>query len=266
MKNHKLYVLASLVVAAGLLLGVTGTAAASADSVGNGQRDADVQANGGNGNGGGNGYGTPGTATGCYGTLCLDTSTNLTAGTLTDAEQAGLLYMVEEEKLARDVYQFLAGKWDLAIFSTIAQSEQTHMDALLGVIDAAGLTSPVSGSAGIFSNSNLQALYNELTAKGGLSMADALLVGGAIEELDIRDLQSYISATSNSELSRVYSNLLSGSNNHLQAFAREYELQTGSAYTPQYLDSTAYQTALNSTTGMGNSGTSMGMGGRRGRR
>lgn len=267
MKNHKMYVLASLILAAGMLLGVTGTAAAYSNNGWNGQLVVDVQANGGNGNGGGNGTGTTGTASGCYGTLCLDTSADLSVGTLTDAETTGLLYMVEEEKLARDVYQFLATKWNLVLFTNIAQSEQTHMDALQGVIDAAGLTSPVTGTAGTFSNSDLQALYNELTAKGSLSLADALLVGGAIEEIDIRDLQSTIAATSNSELSRVYTNLLSGSYNHLQAFAREYELQTGSAYTPQYLDSTAYQTALNSTTGMGKSGTSMGKsGGGRGRR
>jgi hypothetical protein len=260
MKSRKLYIFASVILATGMLLGVTGTAAAFSNNGWNGQLVADVQANGGNGNGGGNGSGTTGTANGCYGTLCLETSTDLSVGSLTDAEQAGLLYMVEEEKLARDVYQFLAAKWNLALFTNIALSEQTHMDALLGVIDAAGLTSPVTGTAGTFSNSNLQALYNELTAKGSQSLVDALLVGGAIEEIDIRDLQSTIAATSNSELSRVYTNLLSGSYNHLQAFAREYELQTGAVYTPQYLDATAYQAAMNSTTGMGNNGTSMGMG------
>jgi len=51
---------------------------------------------------------------------------------LTLEEQKDLTFMREEEKLAQDVYTFLASKWNLRIFSNIARSEQTHFlkDAL----------------------------------------------------------------------------------------------------------------------------------------
>jgi hypothetical protein len=49
---------------------------------------------------------------------------------LTDAEIAGLKLMREEEKLARDVYMELYDKWNLPIFNNIANSEQTHTDAV----------------------------------------------------------------------------------------------------------------------------------------
>ena len=44
--------------------------------------------------------------------------------TLTAEETAGLLYMVEEEKLARDVYDALYALWGQSTFQSIAVSEQ----------------------------------------------------------------------------------------------------------------------------------------------
>jgi hypothetical protein len=141
------------------------------------------------------------------------------------------------------------------------------MDSILVLIDRYGLTSPVSASAGVFNNGDLQALYTELTNKGSVSLADALLVGGAIEEIDIRDLQADLADVTHTDINQVYNNLLSGSYNHLQAFSSEYELQTGTVYTPQYLDATAYQTALDSSGQAGGPVTTNGMGnGRYGRR
>ncbi|MDK2464101.1 MAG: DUF2202 domain-containing protein, partial [Candidatus Korarchaeota archaeon] len=56
-------------------------------------------------------------------------------GDLAEEEIQGLLYMREEEKLARDVYLTLYEKWGLPIFQNIARSEQTHMDAVKTLLD-----------------------------------------------------------------------------------------------------------------------------------
>jgi hypothetical protein len=50
---------------------------------------------------------------------------------LSAEEINSLNFMREEEKLARDVYNGLARKWEVNIFTNIATSEQTHMDAVL---------------------------------------------------------------------------------------------------------------------------------------
>ncbi len=251
MKKKLVFGIASLVIAGGMFLGLTQTALAY----------------GGPGNGAGKGYGGDTAKTDCTGLLCLNTSLDLSSTPLTDAESDSLLYMVEEEKLARDVYQFLSDQWGLPIFLNIAASEQAHMDSIQVLIDRYGLTSPVSASTGVFTNSDLQALYTELTTKGSQSLVDALLVGGAIEEIDIRDLQADLAGVTHTDINQVYNNLLSGSYNHLQAFSSEYELQTSTAYTPQYLDASAYQTALDSAGQAGGPVTTNGMGnGRYGRR
>jgi hypothetical protein len=48
--------------------------------------------------------------------------------TLSKQEEEAILYMREEEKLARDVYDFLYARWSVNPFGNIRRSEQRHMD------------------------------------------------------------------------------------------------------------------------------------------
>jgi rubrerythrin len=99
-------------------------------------------------------------------------------------------------------------------------------------------------------------LYTELVARGSQSLAEALKVGGAIEEIDILDLQERLSTTDNADIQQVFNSLLKGSTNHLRAFVSSLQSQTGETYQPQYLNAEAYQALLNGANG--------GQGGRRG--
>ncbi len=66
--------------------------------------------------------------------------------TLFDSEEAAVLYMWEEEKLARDVYLALADTWQLPIFGNIAGAEQRHMDLVWKLIETYGMTRQESSS------------------------------------------------------------------------------------------------------------------------
>lgn len=172
-----------------------------------------------------------------------------------DGDIAGIIFMREEEKLARDVYLKMTELWGMNIFSNIAGSEQSHMDAVLNLIDMTGVDDPVQGrEAGEFLNQDLQALYDNLVDRGRESLAEALLVGAAIEEIDILDLQEYLAETDDPNISEVYQNLLKGSINHLQSFVRTYERQTGEQYQPQYLTEEAYQELLSVSPSRGGGG------------
>lgn len=141
---------------------------------------------------------------------------------LTDDEIAGLLRMREEEKLARDVYDVMEAKWDLQIFRNISNSEQTHMDAVLAVLERHDLSDPAAGmAAGEFTSPELQALYDTLVAQGNASATEALKVGVAIEELDIADLQAL--QTDTADIALVYDHLETGSEHHLEAFNRQLQ-------------------------------------------
>jgi hypothetical protein len=172
---------------------------------------------------------------------------------LDETEAEALRYMREEEKLAHDIYQALYQQWGVPTFSNISRSEQTHTDAILGLLVRYSLSDPASGEAGVFTNPELQALYNDLLAQGSQSLAEALKVGATIEEKDILDLQARPAQTDNADIQQVFTNLLGGSENHLRAFVTALERQTGETYQPLYLSAEAYQTILNASTGRGGS-------------
>jgi hypothetical protein len=138
---------------------------------------------------------------------------------LSDTEKDSLASMREEEKLARDVYLFLSEKYGVFIFSNIAKSEQKHMDAIKTLLDRYGLADPVAGMPrGVFASEDFRLLYEELTARGSQSLAEALRVGVFIEETDIADLQDGLLIVAHNDIKTVYLNLLSASNTHLQSF------------------------------------------------
>lgn len=166
---------------------------------------------------------------------------------LSDDEAAGLLFMREEEKLARDIYTTLAARWSLPVFSNIARSERTHMDTIAVLLDRYGLNDPAQNEAGVFSDAGLQALYNELVERGSQSSAEALQVAAAIEEMDIVDLRTRLAQSDNADIVQAYNNLLAGSSNHLRAFVRTLFNQTGVNYQPQYLSAEDYQAILSAT-------------------
>jgi len=138
---------------------------------------------------------------------------------LTDGEKATLIYMREEEKLARDVYIKMHELWGETVFSNISVAEQRHMDAVLGLLVKFGIPDPVQGlPIGTFKNAELQELYNDLVSMGEASLRNALTAGKMIEEKDIRDLQAAIAEAQAWPLDKVYGNLLKGSLRHLEAF------------------------------------------------
>jgi len=184
-------------------------------------------------------------------------------GDLSAEELAALLYMREEEKLAHDVYVTFYVQWGLPLFQNISQSEQTHTEAIKTLLDRYGLADPGTSEVGAFTNPDLQALYNDLVARGSQSLAEALKVGAAIEEIDILDLEERLVQTNNTDIQQVFNNLRNGSYNHLRAFISTLGTRTGEIYQPQYLSSEAYQAiiSVDMQTGRNGNGRGNGQGG-----
>jgi hypothetical protein len=145
----------------------------------------------------------------------------MSVGTLQAEELASLLYIWEEEKLARDVYTKLGELYKLPLFLNIARSEQTHMDQMAFLLERYKLTNPGTDSPGVFRDPGLAAAYKELVARGSESLEKAIGVGIAIEEMDIQDLQKAIQSSANQDVQYVLNQLLMGSRNHLAAFNRQ---------------------------------------------
>ncbi len=135
-----------------------------------------------------------------------------------DATTEQLVYLIEEEKLAHDVYQAMFDLWGSRVFGNILQSEQSHQSQVLTVMSTRDIKDPRSSKVGVFVNSDLQNLYNQLIAKGSKSAVDAYEVGVAIEELDIDDLTKMLATAKDADVIAMMENLRKGSENHLRAF------------------------------------------------
>jgi hypothetical protein len=159
---------------------------------------------------------------------------------LDSTEAAGLAYMREEEKLARDVYATLRAKWGVRFLGNISQSEERHFGAIKRLLDRYELPDPAANPAvGVFKNAGLQTLYADFIKEGASSLQAALRVGATIEDLDIRDLEMAAAATDNNDLKLVYQNLKRASENHLRAFVRQLAAR-GETYAPQYITPAAF--------------------------
>ena len=140
------------------------------------------------------------------------------ANAVTESDAESILFMKQEEKLARDVYNHLYSIYQSRVFSNIASAEQKHMDAVDYLIKTNNLSDLSPAEAGQFTYAELTELYNQLIEKGTLSLTDALEVGVLIEETDIADLEEHVAVSEDATLLSIYNNLLRGSYNHLRAF------------------------------------------------
>jgi hypothetical protein len=184
--------------------------------------------------------------------------------TLDNGEQAHLVFMREEEKLARDVYLTLLELWpEQVTFASISSSEQRHTDTMaaklvqFGIEDPNPDTNDLPDSIGVFTGEDygayFTAKFDELVTAGSKSDLAALYVGALIEELDMDDIVNCPKAivladngieegecgmayTDEPPLQRSYGSLVEGSKNHLRAFVRVIEEVIGEGnYQAQYL-------------------------------
>lgn len=171
-----------------------------------------------------------------------------TDNVLSEQEIEDLQFLREEEKLARDVYLYAFNKYGLNVFNNIAASEQKHMDQVKSIMESYGIEDPSLATSGSFSNSTLQDLYVELTAKVDISLGDALEVGATIEDLDIHDLNMMAENSVREDISLLYSNLACGSANHMRSFITQLASQQLS-YTAKYISQEQLEIILSSNNG-----------------
>jgi hypothetical protein len=142
-----------------------------------------------------------------------------TPTTLTTSQKAELKFLMEEEKLARDVYTYLSTTVTTRKFSNIARSEQTHMNYMATLLTKYKLWNPTTNrKAGVFYNREIQALYNSLIAEGAAGLVQAYGVGVKVEEHDIATIEKMLLDNMPVDMKAVLDLLLAASYNHLEAF------------------------------------------------
>jgi hypothetical protein len=170
----------------------------------------------------------------------------IVSGTITEEDAKALLFMMDEEKMARDVYTWFSTKYNLPVFKNISKSEGIHMKAVGNLIAGFKLTYTGSDVSGEFVNADIKKLYKNLTEAGSVSLEEALKAGALIEETDILDLEEEIMKTANPSVKLVFGNLLKGSENHLRAFTGVLKVRK-IMYEPVLLSIDYYKAVLDKT-------------------
>lgn len=176
---------------------------------------------------------------------------NQTTQELTLAEEQHLIFMREEEKLARDVYIVFSQMYPRSrAFGRIDDSEQKHTDAVRRLLEKYDVTDPsTNDNVGVFTGAEygeyFTEKFNEFVAEGEQGVLQAMYVGAFIEELDMIDInycnQQILDAnaelstpddcglksTDRADVQRTLSNLLEGSKNHLRTYVRQIERRIG---------------------------------------
>ncbi|MCU7797726.1 MAG: DUF2202 domain-containing protein [Candidatus Thiodiazotropha sp. (ex Myrtea spinifera)] len=187
-------------------------------------------------------------------------TTELENGSLDFNETTHMVFMREEEKLARDVYTKLGTLYpDSVVFGKIDDSEQKHTDAVKNLLLGYGIADPnTNDNVGMFTGMEYGEYFTEkygyLVNLASASELDAFYVGAFIEELDMMDIVQCpkvileqdngiddvsdcgLGYTDQKDIRNVYESLLDGSKNHLRAYVRAIESLIGKGgYSAQVL-------------------------------
>ncbi|MGD8581643.1 MAG: DUF2202 domain-containing protein [Gammaproteobacteria bacterium] len=189
--------------------------------------------------------------------------------TLDFNEKTHLIFMCEEEKLARDTYITLGARYpEAAVFGRIDDSEERHKCAVADMLEKYEIPNPsTNDNVGVFTGEDygwyFTEKFNALVERGSVSVLEALYVGAFIEELDMLDINQCPQVivetdngindvsecgkvyTDNADILRLYGSLLEGSESHLRAYVSNIEKQIGEGnYVAQVLTQEQVDTIL----------------------
>lgn len=164
--------------------------------------------------------------------------------TLSPNEEAGLIYMRQEQKLVCDVYMDLSDNWNTRLFNSIADSELSHMDSMLGLLNSYGIPDPIDGlMPGEFDDFQLWQLYYRLITQSDASLVAALNSAAETEELHIGNLVLRMAQTNKRDIKGLYNYLRLASANHLRVIVSQLA-SYGEIYSPQHLSYGTYNNIM----------------------
>lgn len=160
------------------------------------------------------------------------------------SKESIVLYLLEQEKLAHDVYRSLDTMWVTDIFNRVANEEYQHVGKLSAVAAEFMINVPNHFNEypmGQFIDTKLRRLYGELMAAANFSLEDAYRACAALEERKMYDLKVALKEP-NFELENLtYKALLLGSEDNFKVFVRALN-ELNAAYTPVLLSPAEYET------------------------
>lgn len=155
---------------------------------------------------------------GCGRDACAALARSTAPLELTASERGALLFQLEEERMARELYAAFGASSGDGRFARIQAAELRHAALLRTLAARAGIAVPAA-VPGRFDSAVLQQRHDTLLARGRTSLSEALAAGAAVERQDIADLEKLARVATSTEFKAAIAQLASASARHLAAFA-----------------------------------------------
>ncbi len=156
-----------------------------------------------------------------------------------DFNKSLLFKMYQEEKMSYDLLGEFYERWQLDIFNNLRSRDQKHVWCVDKVIIKYGYINDVKSEDGLYKDSRIQKLYNELSVKGCISDLSALEAAAIIKERSISELRERIQTQSDPYIVKVIFLMEQASQKQFRALVESIKL-SGSDYTPVYLTDDEY--------------------------
>lgn len=155
---------------------------------------------------------------------------------LSSDEKDSIKYMVESEKLSRDLYQKLYELWELEIFNDLYKIEITHNNAVKKLAELEELIEENSvDNPGEFKSAYFDRVFKDFSETSNKSFYDAIYVAATMEEMAIFDIMEYEATTGNETLAKMLLDLKYGAMSNLRKLNKEIQA-FGVPYEGKYLD------------------------------
>jgi hypothetical protein len=154
-----------------------------------------------------------------------------------------VLYLIEQEKLARDLYGVLDTIWVTDVFNRMVNDELQHMDKLSAVAAEFMIDVPNHFNEykpGQFVNADLRTLYLDLLADANFSLEDAYRACANLEERKIMNLRTALKEPNFDLEIATYKTLLIGAEDNLKFFIRAL-VEMNSGYLPILMSESEFE-------------------------
>lgn len=155
--------------------------------------------------------------------------------TISAEESKQVIQILEQRKMARDLYYKLYKTWHSDTFKRLSDSEQIYLNSLKKLTTKLNIIDPtIDDTKGVFSSDYITKLYIDFSKIGLSSDYEAFRIAATVQDLMINDINQLLNSSSDKSIIDAMNNTKQGSISHLRACNREIK-KFGMTYQAQFL-------------------------------
>jgi hypothetical protein len=151
-------------------------------------------------------------------TTLSTTLSSLYSDSIDENVSTNLQELYEVQLFAKDIYDIAYAQWGLELFNTTANTQNFNTEILKLILDNYNIEYNATPEAGVYANSDIQALFDEYNTTVSTSINDALSASILIEEKLNSDISTYIENNISTDVDVVYGIINKTTSKHISSF------------------------------------------------